>query len=244
MPKNSNGRVLYQGPSMLDGKPIVVIATGLTRWSFNSKTGAMVQVYILLADVAPHVAAKLGLDVSICGDCRHKPTVDGSCYVDVWKDPNQIWKCWTTGSGYPDFHPDDLGLFQRRKVRVGSYGDPAAAPYAVWETILTVCDGNTGYTHQWRTCDPRLKLWLMASADTAEEKAEAEADGWRVFRVRTSAEDEPREANEFVCGASEDRGFVITCEACMACGGTMSKALASVTNTIHGSRAKKFRRTA
>jgi hypothetical protein len=31
MPTNPNGRVLYEGPSLLDGAPIVVIATGFAE---------------------------------------------------------------------------------------------------------------------------------------------------------------------------------------------------------------------
>ena len=36
--------IIYKGPSQLDGKPIVVIATYSNR---NTKTGAVVQTYIL-----------------------------------------------------------------------------------------------------------------------------------------------------------------------------------------------------
>jgi hypothetical protein len=36
--------IIYNGPSLLDGKPIVVIATYSKR---NIKTGAVVQTYIL-----------------------------------------------------------------------------------------------------------------------------------------------------------------------------------------------------
>jgi hypothetical protein len=49
--------ILYEGPSMIDGKPIVVIAT---VGSANSKTGAMVQTWIMRQDVEPHHALKTG----------------------------------------------------------------------------------------------------------------------------------------------------------------------------------------
>ena len=39
----ANGVILYEGPSMLDGAPIVVIATGIRTGSTNVKTGAMIQ---------------------------------------------------------------------------------------------------------------------------------------------------------------------------------------------------------
>jgi hypothetical protein len=42
--------VLYRGPSLLDGSPIVAIAT---IGSTNVKTGPMVQTWILRADMNP-----------------------------------------------------------------------------------------------------------------------------------------------------------------------------------------------
>ena len=49
------GFIMYQGPSMLDGAPIVVIATMSTS---NVKTGQMVQTWILRADINPSRPAK------------------------------------------------------------------------------------------------------------------------------------------------------------------------------------------
>ena len=37
--RNQNGLILWEGPSALDGSPIVVIATGLKRKSANGKIG-------------------------------------------------------------------------------------------------------------------------------------------------------------------------------------------------------------
>jgi len=66
-----NGVIVYEGPSELDGEPIVVIVTGL-RKSDNTKTGDMLQLWILLQNKLPCDAAKQGLDSSICGDCKHR----------------------------------------------------------------------------------------------------------------------------------------------------------------------------
>jgi hypothetical protein len=65
------GFVLYRGPSVIDGQPIMVIATGLEDGGSNSKTGPMVQIYIMRADQNPMQAAQRGDDVSICGSCIH-----------------------------------------------------------------------------------------------------------------------------------------------------------------------------
>jgi hypothetical protein len=80
--------IIYQGPSLLDGAPIVVIANYSKS---NRKTGGVVQTYILRADMNPLEASKTGADFSICGDCKHKgtPTTDKTrktaakrtCYV-------------------------------------------------------------------------------------------------------------------------------------------------------------------
>jgi hypothetical protein len=68
-----NGVIIYEGPSVIDGAPIVAIATGFKSPSSNDKTGTMIQVWILRADIAPHEAQKTGADESICGDCPMRP---------------------------------------------------------------------------------------------------------------------------------------------------------------------------
>ena len=92
----SNGLVIYRGPSILDGSPIVVIATGLGSGSSNRKTGALVQTWILREDVSPIKAIQNGSDVSICGACPHRGRIeDGrnvgrSCYVNVGQAPLNV----------------------------------------------------------------------------------------------------------------------------------------------------------
>jgi hypothetical protein len=60
------GFILYEGKSVLDGAPIVYIATLSTS---NRKTGDMVQTWILRSDINPVEASKQKLDASICGNC-------------------------------------------------------------------------------------------------------------------------------------------------------------------------------
>ena len=47
-----NGVVLYEGPSVLDGAPIAVIAT---LKSANVKTGDMIQTWIIRSDMHPPI---------------------------------------------------------------------------------------------------------------------------------------------------------------------------------------------
>ena len=58
-----SGYVIYDGPSMIDGERIVAIVTGLTG-SRNTKTGKMVQTYIIRPDMSPLEAVRKGKDVS------------------------------------------------------------------------------------------------------------------------------------------------------------------------------------
>ena len=73
--------ILWKGYSLLDNQPIVVIAT---TGSKNSKTGDMVQTWILRDDIAPNQAVKTGEDYSVCGDCKHRGQ---SCYVKTFQAP-------------------------------------------------------------------------------------------------------------------------------------------------------------
>jgi hypothetical protein len=61
--------ILYDGPSAIDGAPIVAILTGLANASRNTGTGDMLQIYIIRSDIAPEAARHTGADASICGDC-------------------------------------------------------------------------------------------------------------------------------------------------------------------------------
>ncbi|MFN3573613.1 MAG: hypothetical protein ACK4TR_08810 [Phenylobacterium sp.] len=234
-----NGVILWEGPSALDGAPIVVIATGIAAKSGNEKTGDMVQTWIMRQDVAPHHALKTGQDASVCGDCMHRPANGGSCYVKVFQAPLSVWNAYQRGV-YPRILPGEArDLFAGRMVRLGSYGDPAAAPYDLWAAIVGRAKGWTGYTHQWRTCDHRFANLLMASADSEAEGVTARAFGWRTFRIRTADEPVAPKA-EFVCPASAEAGYRTDCASCRACGGTMAKAKASPVIVAHGATARRF----
>jgi hypothetical protein len=239
---NPNGLVVYRGPSMLDGAPIIVIATGMVLDSVNGKTGALIQTWIIREDVSPGAAAHSGEDASICGACPHRGVViDGrnhgrACYVNLAHAPRNIFESYHRGI-YETAAPDRLAdIFAGRKVRLGAYGDPAAAPFWLWSRMLSRADKWTGYSHQWRTCPPEFARFVMASCDTAEERAEAQRLGYRCFRVRTASE--PLLPREVVCPASAEAGHKATCDSCVACGGTEAKARADIVIIAHGAASK------
>lgn len=238
MTKKPSGIILYRGPSMLDGAPIIAIATGLDDKARNRKTGLVLQTWIMRDDVAPHIALKTGDDASVCGDCRHRPINGGACYVRVFQAPLVVWKAAQRGVYAQAADLDAIrSAGANRVVRLGSYGDPAAVPIAVWEALVSGATAHTGYTHQWRNA-PELAALCMASADSALEAAQAQAQGWRTFRVR--APSEPVSLREFVCPASKEAGAKTDCASCRACGGITSKAKANPVIIAHGATARRF----
>lgn|SRR5262245_46141435 len=226
------GYVVYEGPSTLDGAPIVAIA--LTGDSTNRKTGPMMQTYILRADQDPQTAVKRGDDASICGDCPHR---GDTCYVILWQGPRMVYQTYVAGK-YPRLTDAaaiaDLGT--DRAVRLGAYGDPAAVPDHVWQALLSRARTWTGYSHQWRTM-PHLRDRVMASVDSPAEAADATAQGWRYFRVRSA--DQPILPGEISCPASEEAGRRVQCVDCGLCKGT-ARAARNITIIVHGATAKRF----
>lgn len=240
---NKNGMILWEGPSAIDGKPVMLIATGLESGSRNAKTGDIVQTWILRADISPTDATKSGDDFSICGACPHRgeivngQNVNRSCYVTVFQAPLNVFK--TAKAGRYAAPSLDIGAesLAGRFVRLGAYGDPAAIPFDVWAQLLKGVIRVTGYTHQWQWADSRFAQYCMASADNMQEAESARAIGYRVFRVGSPAEKLVKGA-EFLCPASEQAGKKLSCADCMACGGLSSPNKASVFIPAHGAVGK------
>jgi hypothetical protein len=225
------GAIFYAGPSLLTGDRIVGVLTGLKGGSLNAKTGPMVQAWVLRADLAPMDAKRQNLDDAICGDCRLRghDGIDSACYVTPWLGPNNVWK--TLDTYIEASWPEVRALVEGRHVRCAAYGDPAALPFEVWRNVLAIAAGWTAYTHAWRTCDPRLQTIAMASVDTAEEWREAQARGWRTFRVRGRLDG--LLAGEIACPASDEAGHRTTCERCSLCRGAARPAK-SIAIIVHG----------
>ena len=250
MKLNKNGAILYQGPSLLDGKPIVVIVTGLVNASKNDKTGAMLQTWIIRSDISPKAAVYSGQDASICGDCPHRLRLWGepeyltkavrTCYVNL-RTVITVKKCFDRG-GYAEADKATVHLIRSKHLRMGSYGDPAAVPYGVWKLILPKHKRHrTGYTHQWASpdTDSRLKGILMASADTPEERLRAQAMGWRTFEVRPILAGPPAKGTGFQCPSDPTRDKHVSCEKCGLCNGAPGGATKSPWIYAHGPSKKR-----
>jgi len=237
---NPNGLILWEGPSAIDDAPIVVIATGIKQGSTNGKTGQMIQTYILRRDMPPQEAISTGADASICGGCAHRGDGTGkerSCYVVIFQGPRGVYMAYKRGSyAKAEFNMDLVELGKDRMVRLGAYGDPAAAPASVWQHLLKFAKGSTGYTHQYRNPAIDATVWaplVMASADSEQDMHDAHGMGYRTFRVAPIGA-EPIKGLEILCPASEEAGRKTTCEDCRACGGTRAKARVSVMIPAHG----------
>lgn len=238
--------IIYRGPSLIDGKPIVAVVVGQ---SGNTKTGNMVQTYIIREDISPLEASKTGEDFSICGNCKHrgkattradkKQAQDRSCYVNLGQGPTIVYKALQRGV-YAQVmgHKAIAALGKGRMVRLGTYGDPAAVPSYIWESLLSEAAGHTAYTHQSDMPNAESRpAYMMISADTETEARVAWSQGNRTFRVVKSTYEVIAGA-EILCPASKEAGFRTTCNTCGLCGGAAVKAK-SIAIVDHGPLRKR-----
>lgn len=245
--------VIYNGPSLIDGKPIIVVAI---ISSHNAKTGNMIQTHILRADINPLEASKTGADASICGDCIHrgqstvdplkKTAINRSCYVNIGQGPNVVFKAFKRGL-YPEATtPEQIqAIGHNRAVRLGTYGDPAAVPATIWNALLKSARTHTGYTHQHNANKPEDYNRLMYSADNVEDAKQAHAKGYRTFRVIPVKEWKEKTTgsllkNEILCPASKENDKGLSCIECKLCTGSNTRAK-SIAIVSHGIGANKFK---
>ena len=227
------GFVLYDGPSMIDGEPIIAIATMKSR---NPKTGDMVQVFIMRSDLTPMAASKAGTDFSVCGRCPHRQNTGGSCYVTLHQAPRAVYTSFTRGK-YPTFDPlKHAHHFTGREIRLGAYGDPAAVPFEVMRDIARLGSAHTGYTHQagrsW--FDDRYLTLCQVSADSPKQAIKFQALGAKTFRVAMAGDD--LLPGEIECRSDSDG---INCAECLLCDGVRQ----NIAITVHGARSSRFKTT-
>jgi hypothetical protein len=251
--------VIYRGPSMLDGSPIVVLAS---TGSHNVKTGSMVQTWIMRADLHPSEASARKVDSAICGSCPRRHSLGGDCYVQIVHAPRSVWESWDR-QGRPGENWADYGAIiplqadaLAHGLRLGSYGDPMAVPWQTWQDLIDALNPRkiVGYTHQWERWenDPWFteewaiahvawfRAHVMASADSIQEAATARDLGWRFFLAVPEAEllgdIEPngrKILGAIQCPATRSEN-PLTCDRCGACNGAGTGA--SVFLVEHGVR--------
>ena len=238
-------RIIYSGPSKIDGSSIIAI---YLQGSNNSKTGAMAQVYIMQADIDPITANRTGADFGVCGDCPHRGkanpdkikgyAVGRSCYVNIGQGPNQIYKAYKAGKYQPATLEELASIGAGQTIRIGAYGDPLAIPSHIWRALLSKAKGHTSYTHASGLLPDATLSHSMISADTPEQALEAHNKGLRTFRVipLKQWQDKGTEAllkNEILCPASKEAVAKVTCSDCLLCSGQHTKAR-SIAIPAHG----------
>jgi hypothetical protein len=223
--------ILWSGPSQIDGAPIMLIAT---INSANVKTGSgLVQTWILRSDMSPLEAIHSGSDSSICGDCVLRGSIENgrnvgrACYVLVHNAPRSIYAAHTRGRYARLSLRGARQALSGLHVRLGAYGDPAAVPVRVWDTLLADTAGHVGYTHQWRRFKA-ISRYTMASVESLKHATQAHARGFRTFRIGAA-----KTRGESLCPASAEAGRKLTCDRCMACSGSTGRR-GSIVIPAHG----------
>lgn len=227
--------VLYEGPSVFTGNPIMVIAT---RHTSNRAIGPMIQFWIVPA-TSPRLAVKSGRDEDVCGDCKYRRHAGDDrgkgrgCFVEWWRAPENIWQAREQAEDMtPGFF---AACYPGRQFRISGYGDPVAVPLPVWEPLIKVAGGWTAHTHAWHRPEAEpFRAWCMASVDTLDEQTAAAHLGWRTYRVRAYGGTVlPHEA---ICPKTEEGGYRATCATCSLCRGNARPA-ANIVCAAHGPNA-------
>jgi len=250
-----NAGIIYEGKSVVDGKPIVVILSGKLNRSSNSKTGDMLQTNILRQDIAPTAASKTGEDYSVCKSCIHRGFVDleskkgtaenRSCYVNPLF-LNNIYKAYKRGK-YSYLTKEDLKIMlYKESLRIGSYGDPGAVPKEVWLDIIHNYEikNHTGYSHQ--ILDENNEIindnryladFCMVSCDTLEQAKVAWQNNLRTYRTIISY-DEVNWDKEIVCPESYLKS--VNCKTCGLCRGSKNSEAKSIAIPIISRTRKNY----
>ena len=229
----TKGYVVYEGPSAINGDPIVAI---LTLKSNNVKTGNMAQLWIMARDIAPHIAKKEGNDDAVCGDCPIKK----ECYVLTFQGPLSVWNAYQRGTyenisymleNDREWNAELIMILFQLIIRFGAYGDPAALPKWLIELIARLCKDFTGYTHQWdKPGFNFLNNYFMASVESVSQHIYAQSLGFRTFRIKS--QNMPIGDTEIECPA-DSKG--LQCIDCMLCNG--SKQANNIVINGHGAHA-------
>lgn len=244
--------IVWRGASLFDGAEVQVVLTGLGARSRNAKTGGMIQASIMRPGSQPSREFGTPREVAVCGACPLRGQRDG----DVWRERRVCyawWAAWLLGQHAARYRTASLVegriACAGRLLRLGSYGDPAAVPFDVWNELIADVRGWTAYTHAWQTCDPRFRYLAMASVETRDDYLEAQRRGWRTFR--TKIEGTMRYPNEIDCPARAERCDAcrsksyqclacadrsLTCEKCRLCNGKSTLAR-NIVIDAHGSGA-------
>lgn len=226
--------LLYRGASLLsDGGEIAAIMTGLERPSVNVQTGRMLTVWFVPTSSKPSDAVRNGDDSRVCGGCSMRPSSGGKlrCYVRHNRGPDQVWR----GLAGNLIESETLGIddacaiikASKLGLRLGGWGDPASVRPDLISAWIQAARFHTGYTQQWRS-RPDLAGLLMASVTSIDEAAEAQAMGFKTYRIADAKSPPDKSLGERWCPTVIDG--VTSCKECKGCDGSKR----SYCTPVHG----------
>ena len=231
--KVSNNAIVWQGQSLFNDEPIIVLANGFNFENKNEKLGSsVVQIWVLPELVAPNVAVHTGEDAAICGNCPLRKDI---CYVIQGFAPLSMHKAYKRGKYKPLSHAQiQKGCDRKMILRLTGYGDVGAIDIKApgLSDLIDAAHQVLAYTHAWnRRSD--LKGRAMASVENVAGALKAQAKGWKTFRSKRPCD--PLLPNEVLCPNQTDPAR--QCEDCLLCTGNK----ANVAINRHGS-AKKVKK--
>lgn len=235
----NKGLIIYEGPSMLDKKHDIVCI--LTIKSLNTKLGSMAQLWIIPKNINPHQAIVENKDNIVCGDCIHRHSQNGSCYVLSFV-PSNIHKTYLAGKYKKiNINLKQYSNFLKQKqlnLRISAYGDLAAVPYGILNQLHALSKSYTAYTHSAHRIElSKLNFKPMISVESEEQVKYWNDKGYKTFRTKLPAN--KKLSNELVCPATiETRKNKVTCDNCLLCGTNNSKH--NIVLDVHGTLKKRF----
>lgn len=214
---------VYDGPSRYNGEPICAYLVAHQP----EKIGAMSAGLVVAPSTGQTFSEimRAGGDLGVCGGCRRRSPAsggDGSCYVRSGSRVGMALNRWLASAHhltFPGWETVRWFIGQFPTLRSAVWGDAAALPVDVWAMLEALARGQAvdvlGYTHGWRTAR-HLVGSHMASVESEEDRRQAEAFGFRTYRVA-----EPgtvKAPDEIACPMSKERNYVLPCSGCLACG--------------------------
>ena len=237
--KNKLGYIIYEGPSQLDKNHDIVCILKIK--TDNSKLGNMAQLLIIPKDIHPYEAMNQKKDNIVCGDCIHRRSQNGSCYVQPYVY-NGMYKAYKAGK----YTKVNINLQQysnmfktmNLSLRLTMYGDIAAVPIGILNQLHKLCKTYTAYTHSPHRIDlSKLNFKPMISVESEEQVKYWNDKGYKTFRTKLS--NQKKLSNELVCPATiENKKVKVTCDSCLLCGTNNKKH--NIVLDVHGMLKRRF----
>ena len=154
-----------------------------------------------------------------------------------------VYRAYKRGK-YPHADSSEV-IASRHSIRLGSYANPSAIPIEVniglTEGMRQAGKRWTAYEHEWKSCDPLVSTFAMASCETVTDAIEAKNAGWRPYLTcKPSEVEEARAAGLVSCPYDAEDVSSPQCSDCGLCDGVQGGAdkRPGIVSPIHGANYK------